>query len=67
MENKTQNGFNSRIIVVKEQIGGLEDQVKKFFQKVLRRDKEMKIMQEKLKTWKKITIHLVGAPDADKD
>lgn len=41
------------MIIVKEQISGLEDQVKKLFQKVLGRDKEMKIMQEKLKTWKK--------------
>lgn len=39
MENNTTHGFNSRVIIVKEEISDMEDQVKELIQKLLGWDK----------------------------
>lgn len=60
MEINTTNGFNSRIDTVKEQINEL-DQAKELLQKVLGKYNKMK----RMKYWRKVSIYLVEAPDAD--
>lgn len=58
MENNTTDGFNNRMIVVKEQISELEDQVKELIQKVLGWSKKIKRMKEKLKDMKDRSVSI---------